>query len=130
MSDPKKIVGHKTFRNEDGSFRHEPLTRGEADEIMARVEAAKTLRAERMPTEEAAVKALWDAWYRLKELGWKDAQHAQPRTEPYLVVEVGSSGIHRATCQVRPSDKNRECWWWTCDDEIYPSNPILYRESK
>lgn len=99
----QEIVGHKTFSNPDGSLRHEPLTRGEADEILARVEAAKQRRAEQMPTEEAAVKALWDAWYRLKELGWKDAHYAPPRTEPYLVVEAGSSGIHRAFPSSAPS---------------------------
>ena len=35
MSVADKIVGHKTFSNPDGSFRHEPLRQSEADAIIA-----------------------------------------------------------------------------------------------
>ena len=48
------------------------------------------------PTEQDAINALWDAWYRLKELGWKDAQYLEGvGGEVVEVIELGSTGIHR-----------------------------------
>jgi hypothetical protein len=40
-SDGDDIVGHKTFWNDDGTHRHEPLRRDEADEILAQFDSAK-----------------------------------------------------------------------------------------
>ena len=34
-----KVVGHKTFSNPDGSYRHEPLYQHEADAITAAIES-------------------------------------------------------------------------------------------
>lgn len=120
------IVGHKTFMNDDGlTFRHEPLTKGEADKIWAAVEAAKAKRAANMPTEKDAVNALWDAWYRLKELGWKEVTYAhelkQEGVEAQL-IEAGSAGIHVGYYH---AVDNNAVWW--IGPEGCPSHPILVK---
>ena len=92
----EKIVGHKTFINPDGTFRHEPLTETEATAMLDACEAERAKREADMPTEQDAINALWDAWQRLKELGWKDAQYLEGvGGEVVEVIELGSTGIHR-----------------------------------
>lgn len=120
---PDDIVGHKTMS--DG--RHEPLTRAEADRIMAAVEASKARRAEAMPTAEDAARAMWDAWYRLKELGWQDPCYAPADGRLKRTVSVGSSGIHLAYCEAR--DGSDDKWWWHPDPDggdLWPHKPMLY----
>ena len=93
----EKIVGHKTFWTPEGGFRHEPLTESEAQKMLDACEAARAKREADMPTEQDAVNAMWEAWYRLKELGWKDAQYRPADGTEIDVIEIGSSGIHRQT---------------------------------
>ena len=92
-----KIVGHKTFINQDGTFRHEPLGESEALAMLDSIEAERVKREVDMPTEQDAVNKLWDAWYRLKELGWKDAMCRDHDGSPVDVIQLGSTGIHRQT---------------------------------
>lgn len=113
------IVGHKTFRDGDG-FRHEPLRQSEADEIMARIDARDKRLAEQMPTERDAAQALFEAWYRLKQLGWKETCYGPTNVE-VLVIEPGSSGLHRASRWAPWPEKT----WWIDGDA--PSNPCLFR---
>lgn len=120
MSDKDEIVGHKTFRTPEGGFRHEPLHNGEADEIMASIEQAKARRAELMPTEEDAAHAMCEAWYRLKELGWRETCYG-PTNETVRLIEPGSSGIHQGS----RFDPWPEKTWWIDGD--YPSTPCLYK---
>jgi hypothetical protein len=94
------IVGHKTFDtgeicSETGfpKLRHEPLTRAEANALWERVEAAACDRTERMPDEQSAIKALFDAWQRLKELGWEEPQYCPKDGTSFKVIELGSTGI-------------------------------------
>jgi hypothetical protein len=96
---PDDIVGHKTFdtgeMGEHGFpvLRHEPLTRAEGDALWQRAVEAERLRAERMPDEQAAIHALWDAHQRLKELGWKEPQYCPKDGTYFKVIELGSTGI-------------------------------------
>ena len=133
MSDkPEDIVGHKTLHDKDG-FRHEPLTRAEADAVMVKVEESKRLRAERYPTEDDAVRGLWDAWYRLKELGWREAQYAPADRKLRRTVSIGSTGIHDAYCETRSSHPlSLGKWWWhpSEDGDLWPHKPILYRDKE
>lgn len=117
VHDDSEIVGHKTLSNPDGSLRHEPLTRFGADELMQRADEAKAKRAEAMPTDADAACAMWDAWYRLKELGWQEARYARDGTRAQ-VVEAGSAGIHTAS-------KDRGCWWIEWHGDLWPSTPTL-----
>lgn len=93
------VVGHKTFdtgeRDEDGFpiHRHEPLTRAEGAALWASAKEAERLRAERMPDEQAAIRALWDAHQRLKEFGWKEPQYCPKDGTNFKIIELGSTGI-------------------------------------
>lgn len=120
MSGENEIVGHKTFYNPDGSHRHEPLRKDEADAIMASIEVAKKRRAELMPTEQDAARMMWEAWYRLKELGWRETCYG-PTNVTVQVIEPGSSGIHHASRWAPWPEKT----WWIDGD--YPSQPCLFK---
>lgn len=118
MSDP--IVGHKTFANPDGTYRHEPLRRSEADSLIASIEASKLRREKAMPTERDAVRMMQDAWTRLKELGWKETMYGPTNVEVQL-IEPGSSGIHKG---IRWNEWPEKTWWIDGDS---PSNPCLFK---
>lgn len=96
MSDGNPIVGHKTFATEDGGFRYEPLRKDEADALWATCEMEREDRATRMPDERAAINAMFQAWYRLKELGWKEAIYCPKDGTPFDIIEAGSTGIFPA----------------------------------
>lgn len=120
-----EIVGHKTFSVEGGGFRHEPLRRGEADAIMAQVEASKRRRIEMMPDELAARLVSFDAWLRLKELGWSEAIYCPKDGSEFEVIEAGSTGVHRC---VYWGEWPSGSWWILGDGDMYPSRPVLYRQ--
>lgn len=115
------VVGHKTFRDGAGGHRHEPLRASEAAAIMDSVEAAKRRRAEQMPTEQDAARAMWEAYYRLKELGWNDACYCPRDGRTLKFIEAGSSGIHEGHCD----DGLRV--WLRADGDLWPSKPVLFR---
>jgi hypothetical protein len=121
-----EVVGHKTFSDGSGGFRHEALTRKEADALRAHVEEQKERRAADMPTEQDAVNALWRAWYRLKELGWQESTYAHDLKREgveSLLVEMGSSGIHRGHYH---AVNGKDVWWIGPDGS--PSHPCLVRK--
>ena len=84
------IVGHKTLA--DGT--HLPIRKDEADAIMADIERIYAERTCRMPDERSAIDAMFDAWIRLKELGWREAQYCPKDGSVFDVIEPGSTGIH------------------------------------
>jgi hypothetical protein len=114
------IVGHKTFRNSDGSYRHEPLRQGEADKFMEAAIAEKARRAELMPTEEDAARMMCSAHHRLKELGWRETCYG-PTNQTVRLIESGSSGIHQG---IRWNEWPEKTWWIDGDA---PSNPCLFK---
>lgn len=131
MPDPNEIVGHKTFDTgetcpETGMpmFRHEPLTRAEADAMWQAAEAEKADRVARMPDEKDAIKTLFDAWLRLKEIGWNDASYCPKDGSAFQVIEAGSTGIFRCRYE---GEWPKGSWWVEDANDIYPSRPILYR---
>jgi hypothetical protein len=82
----------------------------------------KATRAERMPDETAAVRALCDAYQRLKELGWKEVAYVpkHKHLDGIDMIECGSSGIH--------SGYHDEHGFWINDaNDTWPSRPVLYR---
>ena len=119
-----EIVGHKTFSDGHGGFRHEPLTREEADEIWKRVEEAKAKRAADMPTEEDAARAMCEAHHRLKELGWREFCYA-PVDRPLRLIEPGSSGIHEGTAN---GEWPRLSFCIFHEGDQWPSHPCLFKE--
>ena len=58
-----------------------------------RAQQEETERAVRMPDEQAAISALWDAHQRLKELGWKEPCYCPKDGTKFRVIELGSTGI-------------------------------------
>lgn len=121
MSDDD-IVGHKTFStgNPLSPFRHEPLTRKEADALSKRIDELRQERASDMPTDQDAVNALWRARYRLEELGWKEERLA-PQGIKAQIIELGSAGIHIGR-------KDEHVWWIEADGDLWPSRPVLFKE--
>lgn len=128
MTDNKEhdpIVGHKTFDDGEGGFRHEPLHASEAKALWEKAEIAEQRRAELMPDEQSAIRTMFEAWLRLKELRWKEAIYCPKDGSEFDVIEPGSTGIHR--CHYRGEWPNGH--WWIIDrDDLWPSRPILYRK--
>lgn len=120
----EQVVGHKTFRNEDGTFRHKPLYESEAKEIMARVEAAEAKRNELMPDEDSAIRMMMDAHTRLKDFGWHDAIYCPKDGSVFKVLEPGSTGKHDCIYQ---GDWPNGSWWIVADGDMCPSRPVLFK---
>lgn len=120
MSDQDPIVGHKTYRNDDGTCRHEPLRASEADAIWKSIEAEKAKCAADMPTEEDAARVMWSAYQRLKELGWRETRYG-PTNQNVRLIEPGSSGIHTGS---RWQEWPEKTWWI---DNDWPSTPCLFK---
>ena len=126
MSDENEVVGHKTFSTGDPlqPFRHEPLTKAEADALWERAEALKAKRAADMPTEDAALTAMFQAWLRLKELGWNEAIYCPKDGTPFKAIEPGSSGIHDC---IYMGEWPSGGWWSQSEGDLWPSRPCLFK---
>lgn len=123
--DGSDVVGHKTFSDGEGGFRHEPLTRAEADAFIAAADAAKARRTELYPTEQDAIRGMWEAYQRLRELGWREAIYCPKDGTYFDAIEAGSTGIHDCTYH---GEWPKGSWWVAADNDMWPSHPILYRE--
>lgn len=124
------IVGHKTIDTgeigEDGfpKFRHEPLTRGEAEAIWDQSEKDRLRREEQMPDEESAIRALFDAWLRLKDFRWNDPSYCPKDGSSFNVIELGSTGIHTAHYS---GEWPNGSWWLTDAFDVYPTRPAMFK---
>jgi len=114
MADPKDVVGHMC--GEDGC---KPLTRDVAEGLFAAAKRSKAERAERMPDEQSAIRAMFDAYTRLKELGWHEATYAK-KGVPLQLLEVGSTGIHEGY-------RDEFGFWINSHNDTWPSRPVLSR---
>lgn len=87
-------------------------------------DAARERRAAAMPDERSAINAMFEAWQRLKELGWREAIYCPKDGTTFDAIEAGSSGIQE--CYYEGKWPN---WhWWALDEgDLWPSRPILYR---
>lgn len=132
MEKPDDIVGHKTIdtgeRDEHGfpKFRHESLTRAEGEAMWERAKTEETKRATDMPDDKSAIRALWSAQQRLKELGWREGCYSPRDGTHFQVTEIGSTGIFDCDCHgIWPN-----CTWTTYDEhDAFPSSkpPLLFR---
>jgi hypothetical protein len=117
------VVGHATWS--DGS--HTPIRKDEAEALLSEAERQQAARAERMPTEQDAIAAIFDAYQRLKELDWNDAIYCPKDGSSFDVIEAGSSGIH--SCHYDGEWPNGT--WWIADaGDLWPARPILYRRTE
>lgn len=129
---PDPMYGHLTFdtgeRDADGfpKLEHVSLRREDAETIWRACEEAQKKRAEDMPDEQSALNAMFRAWQRLKELGWREGIYCPRDGTHFRTIEVGSTGIADGVCEgVWPN-----CTWTTFDEhDAYPSSqaPALFR---
>lgn len=120
MADDKQWSGHMTLA--DGT--HVPLSSEECERLFAEAEAARKLRAERMPDERAALLAMGQAYQRLKELGWNEAIYCPKDGSMFHVIEAGSTGIHDAHYE---GHWPKGSWWVHDAVDLWPSRPILFK---
>lgn len=92
-------------------------------ELKAMAEQASRRRAELMPEQSDALAVLFEAHQRLRELGWREAMYCPKDGSAFLVVEAGSTGVHR--CVYRGEWPNG--WWITESGDMWPAHPILWR---
>ena len=126
------IVGHKTFRDGHGGFRHEPLTQAEGDALWERIEENVRLRAEKYPTEQECLRAMFDACTRLEDLGWRKAEYAPSDGKLVKTISLHSTGICDAYCEPRPSAPPLVAgkWWWhPAEGDLWPHSPIYYKDT-
>lgn len=97
-------------------------------ELFARIEAKDAWRREVMPGEHEALVLMFEAFERLKELGWRDSHYAPRDSRPLELIEIGSTGVHRGHCRERPASDFPTTWFWIEDGDLWPSKPILFRE--
>lgn len=98
----------------------------EFDALIASIYAAKAKRAENMPDEKAALAQMFEAWQRLKELGWNDACYCPKDGSMFSAIEPGSTGIHECNY----TGDWPKGTWWIYDGDVWPSRPILWRPRK
>lgn len=120
-----EVVGHKTISDGHGGFRHEPLRKSEADELLRQIEAADAKRKDLMPDEDAAVEMFFDAWLRLKDFGWREAMYCPKDGRLFEVIEAGSTGKFK--CEYS-GEWPTGSYWIHADNDLSPSRPTLYRE--
>lgn len=124
VAEGSEIVGHKTFDNGRGGFRHEPLTRAEADALIAHCHSEDERRKALMPDERSAIRMMMDAHTRLTDMGWRDPVYCPKDGSTFEVIEPGSTGIHKC---IYMGEWPKGSWWALGDGDMYPSRPVLFR---
>lgn len=119
-----EVVGHKTFGDGRGGFRHEPLTRAEADVLIAHCRSEDERRKALMPDEQSAIRMMMDAHTRLTDMGWKDPIYCPKDGRTFEVIEPGSTGIFKC---IYMGDWPKGSWWVMDDADMFPSRPVLFR---
>lgn len=98
----------------------------EFDSLIAKIDAGKAVRAEKMPDEHAALTQMFEAWQRLNELGWNSAIYCPKDGSEFSAIEAGSTGIHACHYQ----GEWPKGGWWIHDGDTWPAHPILWRPRK
>lgn len=116
----------KQYRGEmtlaDG--RRVTLTADQAREMVERVDHQRRERAERLPDEQSALHAMFEAYDRLRELGWREAIYCPKDGTAFQVIEAGSTGIF----ECRYYGEWPTGHWLVSDaGDLWPSRPILFR---
>lgn len=94
-------------------------------QILEQAKAEQAKRAADMPTEAEALSVLFQAYQRLRELGWRNAIYCPKDGSTFDAIEAGSTGIHRCTYEGEwPNGR----WWIYEGGDIWPASPILFKE--
>ncbi len=101
------------------------------DEERAAIDAAVKREdddlAARIPDEQAALRLLADVHRRLKQLGWNDPIYCPKDGSPLDVIEIGSTGIHRARYE---GEWPKGGWWIEDAGDLWPSRPTMARTAR
>lgn len=101
------------------------------EEILVDIERIRLDRASRLPDERAAIDAIFDAYQRLKELGWSDSVYCPKDGSLFDTISMGSTGIHACTYRGEWPDG-----YFMVQDggDIYPTGltgaPTMFRARK
>lgn len=97
------------------------------DRLTAALEARGAARAALMPTEDDALRLMFEAWQRLRDLGWREINYCPKDGSSFDAIEPGSTGVHRTRYQGEwPSGG------WLAEDggDLWPARPCLYRPTE
>ena len=99
-------------------------TEDQWDALIAADEAEKDARAKLMPTDEDALRLMFECYTRLKELGWREAIYCPKDGAEFDAIEAGSTGIH---CTHYQGEWPSGSWWIAEAGDLWPARPILFR---
>lgn len=115
---------HGSMRMADGS--RVALSADEAKALWDSIEKRGAERAAKLPDEKTAIGAMFEAYDRLRELGWRDATYCPKDGSHFQVIENGSTGIFDCSYHGEWPDG----YWMTYDEhDCYPSSqgPALFK---
>jgi hypothetical protein len=84
-------------------------------------------RAEKMSDTKAALRQMFEAYQRLRDLGWNDAIYCPKDGTTFDSISAGSTGVH--DCFYR-GEWPKGGWWGAEAGDIWPSSPILFKLKK
>jgi hypothetical protein len=90
-------------------------------------QAVKDARAALAPTEQDAIRLMWQGYQRLRELGWREAMYCPKDGTEFDAIEAGSTGIHACHYQGEWASGS---WWISDGGDLWPAHPILYRPTE
>lgn len=93
-------------------------------DVLDKALKAEAMRAEAMPTEQDAVRVMFEAYQRLQELGWRPAIYAPKNGSTFDAIEPGSAGI--GVCSYM-GDWPNGAFWMHEGGDLWPSRPALFR---
>lgn len=98
-----------------------------AESLLQKALSERGKRASDMPTEADALSVMFQAYQRLRELGWREAVYCPNDGSIFNAIEAGSTGIHDCSYEGEwPGGR----WWLYGDGDIWPSRPILFKEKE
>lgn len=100
------------------------MTPEECIAILKTCDAAEEKRASDMPDEQSALNAMFQAYLRLKDLGWREAVYCPKDGSMFKVIEAGSTGIFDCNYQ---GEWPTGHWFIYEAKDAWASRPILFK---
>ncbi len=105
--------------------KNEKEVRALFKQLMKEAEEQKNHRAMQMPTEMDAVRQIYGAFQRLKDLGWKEAVYCPKDGTAFKAIEAGCLGIQtRCTYE---GELPHGCIFSHDEHDSWPSRAILFK---
>lgn len=103
------------------------VSKEEWDSLVGDIQKEKDRLAEKMPDELAALIQMNEAFTRLKQLGFREACYCPKDGTMFDAIEAGSTGIHDCNYS---GEWPKGYYHIYAHNDIWPSQPILFREKK